>query len=581
MIDSLKEYCALLVRYLRPHRGKLLLLAVLLVGGTGLQAAVPLAIRYFIDTATAQGALSQLYLAALLFLAGGFVSQLLPALSTYVGEDISWRATNRLRSDLTSHVLRLDMSFHNARTTGELIERIDGDVTKLANFFSAFAVRLLGSFLWALGIVIALGWVDWRLGLALAAFIVVYLIASSRVYGRAVSRWHAESENRAELYGYLGDRVPGIKDIRTSGAVDYVMRGFHSGLRDAFKALVRACRAEAVGMYVAHMTWFLAYAAALGLGIFLFQRAEITIGTVYLILHYLESIRSPITQVVSEIEDLQRARASIARVRELLAVHSALADGNRALLPDAGLSVQLDRVSFSYEANNQVLGDISLDISAGRAVGVLGRTGSGKTTLSRLLFRLYDPDRGAIRLNGVDIRDLPLGHLRRRLGMVTQDVQLFQATVRDNLTLFDPLVGDDRILENLEQLGLGRWYGALPRGLDTELAAGGGGFSAGEAQLFAFARVFLKDPRLVILDEATSRLDPDTERLIERAVEGLVAGRTALIIAHRLATVQRLDDIVILERGRIEECGERKSLMADPHSRFSRLLQTGLEEALA
>ena len=570
MIDSLKEYCALLIRYLRPHRGKLLLLAVLLVGGTGLQAAVPLAIRFFIDTATAQGELSHLYLAALLFLAGGFVSQLLPALSTYVGEDISWRATNRLRADLTSHVLRLDMSFHNART-----------VTKLANFFSAFAVRLLGSFLWALGIVIALGWVDWRLGLALAAFIVVYLVASSRVYGRAVSRWHAESENRAELYGYLGDRVPGIKDIRTSGAIEYVMRGFHSLLRDTFEALVRACKAEAVGIYVAHMTWFLAYAAALALGIFLFQREEITIGSVYLILHYLESIRSPITQVVSEIEDLQRARASIARVRELLAVHSALADGNRALLSDAGLSVQLDRVSFSYHANNRVLGDISLDISAGRAVGVLGRTGSGKTTLSRLLFRLYDPDRGAIRLNGVDIRDLPLSHLRRRLGMVTQDVQLFQATVRDNLTLFDPLVGDDRILENLERLGLGRWYGALPRGLDTELAADGGGFSAGEAQLFAFARVFLKDPRLVILDEATSRLDPDTERLIEKAVEGLVAGRTALIIAHRLATVQRLDDIVILERGRIEECGERKSLMADPHSRFSRLLQTGLEEALA
>ncbi len=556
------------------------MLALLLVGGTGLQAAVPLAIRFFIDTATAKGELSQLYLAALLFLAGGFVGQLLPAWTTYVGEDISWRATNRLRADLTAHVLRLDMSFHNAHPPGELIERIDGDITKLANFFSAFVVRLLGSFLWALGIVIALAWVDWRLGVALAGFIVVYLIASFKVYGRAVFPWRSESENRAELYGYLEDRVSGIKDIRTSGAIEYVMGGFHSALRDTFRSLVKACKLEAVGLYVAHMTWFLAYAAALALGIVLFQREEITIGTVYLILHYLESIRSPITMVVTEIEDLQRARASIARVRELFAVRSTLAGSRRALLPDANLSVHLDGVSFAYHPNSPVLEDISLDISAGRAVGLLGRTGSGKTTLSRLLFRLYDPNRGAIRLGGTDIRDVQLAHLRRRLGMVTQDVQLFQATVRDNLTLFDPRAGDGRIVENLEQLGLDRWYAALPQGLDTELAADGGGLSAGEAQLFAFARVFLKDPRLVILDEATSRLDPATERLIEQAVERLLAGRTALIIAHRLATVQRVDDIVILERGRIEEHGERKTLIADPHSRFSQLLQAGLEEAL-
>jgi ATP-binding cassette subfamily B protein len=246
---------------------------------------------------------------------------------------------------------------------------------------------------------------------------------------------------------------------------------------------------------------------------------------------------------------------------------------------------------------------------------VLGRTGSGKTTLTRLLFRLYDVDAGAIRLhNGeskmndhrpqttvsplavvcglssviqTDIRDIPLSELRRHVGMVTQDVQLFAASVRDNLTLFanydpaQPPIDDGRIVDALETLGLGDWLRGLPAGLDTVLEGGGKGLSAGEAQLLAFTRVFLRDPRLVVLDEASSRLDPGTERLLERAIDRLLAGRTGIVIAHRLRTVMRADDILILENGRVVEFGPRLTLAADPGSRFYRLLQTGLEEVLA
>jgi ABC-type multidrug transport system fused ATPase/permease subunit len=220
-------------------------------------------------------------------------------------------------------------------------------------------------------------------------------------------------------------------------------------------------------------------------------------------------------------------------------------------------------------------------------LGVLGRTGSGKTTLTRLLFRLYDVDAGAITLDGVDLRALPLGELRRHVGLVTQDVQLFAATVRDNLTLFAnydparPNIGDDDIVAALETLGLGPWLRGLPAGLDSVLASGGKGLSAGEAQLLALARVFLRDPRLVVLDEASSRLDPATEGLLEQAIDRLLAGRTGIVIAHRLRTVQRADDILILEGGRVVEHGPRVALAADPDSRFAQLLQTGLEEVLA
>ena len=195
-------------------------------------------------------------------------------------------------------------------------------------------------------------------------------------------------------------------------------------------------------------------------------------------------------------------------------------------------------------------------------LGLLGRTGSGKTTLTRLLFRFYDPTAGAVRANGVDLRHARLPDLRRRIGIVTQEVQLFRATVRDNLTFFDRTVPDEAILSVIHELGLTRWYESLEKGLDTVLAAGGGGLSAGEAQLLAFTRIFLKNPGLVILDEASSRLDPATEQLIERAVDRLLQNRTAIIIAHRLNTVQRADEILILEGGRVLEHGERAALAA-------------------
>jgi ABC-type multidrug transport system fused ATPase/permease subunit len=250
------------------------------------------------------------------------------------------------------------------------------------------------------------------------------------------------------------------------------------------------------------------------------------------------------------------------------------------------LSIEFHDVSFSYADNGEdgnVLHNVSFHLPPGKVLGVLGRTGSGKTTLTRLLFRLYDSTAGAIRLGDVDVRDVALSDLRARVGMVTQDVQLFQATLRDNLAFFNPRIGDEQMERALKELRLWDWLRSLPDGLSTKLAAGGQGLSAGEAQLLAFTRVFLKDPGLVILDEASARLDPATENLLERAVDRLFHAprRTGLVIAHRLQTVQRADDILILEDGRVSEYGPREQLAADPASRFYSLLKTGLEEALA
>ena len=244
------------------------------------------------------------------------------------------------------------------------------------------------------------------------------------------------------------------------------------------------------------------------------------------------------------------------------------------------MAVEFREVTFGYHQDTVVLHDISFQLPPGKTLGLLGRTGSGKTSLTRLVCRLYDPQGGTIHLGGQDIRRSTVPGLRQRIGMVTQNVQLFHGTVRDNLSLYDPSFPDERLREVIAELGLAPWYAALPEGLDTVLAHEGG-LSAGEAQLLAFARVFLRPAGLVILDEASSRLDRGTEQLIERALDKLVADRTVIIIAHRLATVQRVDEIMILDDGRILEQGHREHLASDPNAHFHRLLQTGLEEVLA
>jgi ATP-binding cassette subfamily B protein len=327
----------------------------------------------------------------------------------------------------------------------------------------------------------------------------------------------------------------------------------------------------------------LGYVIALSSGAWLFLAGTITLGTAYLFFQYTEMIRDPIEQLTHQIKELQGATIAIVRIGQLFGTRPTIVDGDGGPLPDGALAVELDGVSFRYADDTPVLSDVSLRLEPGRVLGLLGRTGSGKTTITRLLFRLYDPRdprAGAVRLGGVPLRDLNLGELRRRVAMVTQEVQLFGATVRDNVTFFDRSVSDARILDAIDVLGMRPWLDALPEGLDTVLQGGNASLSAGEAQLLAVARAFLADPGLVILDEPSSRLDPATERLIEGAMARLMAGRTAIVIAHRLGTVQRADEILILEDGRVREHGERARLVADPRSRFRELLHVGMQEVL-
>jgi ABC-type multidrug transport system fused ATPase/permease subunit len=591
-------------------------MAAILLAGIAIQLINPQVLRYFLDTAqVADGELRSLSIAAGLFLAFAILQQAMSLVTQYTAAQVGWSSTNRLRADLTRHILRLDMPFHKSHTPGELIDRADGDVTRLSNFLSAFVVRVIGNGLLVVGILVLLFRENAWVGLGMVTYTLVTLLVLRSIQQLAVPRWVAERQASAKLYGYIEERISGAEEIRAAGAEAYIMRQLYESMRDFTRKTRAAAVFSSLTYNLTNLVYVLGYAAGLAIGVILYVRGEASLGTAYLITYYVSMLSDPLQSIRGQVEDLQQAAANIQRINELFQLQPQVGDplpesvAGRKTLPGGPLSVSFREVSFHYDDNQHgggetivgsngaisvgdgigeengsrqgnVLTGVSFEIQPGRVLGILGRTGSGKSTLTRLLFRLYDPTLGSVQLNGVDLRDVPLDDLRQRVAMVTQDVQLFQATVRDNLTFFNRAIPDEQLELVLKQLRLWEWAQSLPNGLDTPLA-GGQSLSAGEAQLLAFARVFLKDPGVVILDEASSRLDPSTETLMERAVDRLFVERTAIVIAHRLKTVLRADDILILENGCVVEYGPRAALASDVNSRFHHLLQTGLEEALA
>ncbi len=577
-LNTLHRYWRLLTLYLRPQWLSMSLLAAILGSTICLQVVTPLVTSRFIDEAISHGSQHDLIFLALLAVGLALATQALAIAETYVAERVSWAATNALRTDLVAHLLRLDAPFHTEHTAGELIERVDGDVATLSRFFSRFVVYVVGNGILMVGIVVLVSHIDWRVGLGLGVFVALGLTTTLRIRAIATPSWAAERQSSAEFYGFLSEYLAGLEDVKSSGASAFVLRRCAEMMR-TWLAVTRTAQMWGYAIAATSSGLFaLGVVVAFALCAMLYKDGALTIGTVYLIFQYTEMLRQPTDQFRREVQDLQQADASIGRVEALLGTAPRLADGPGAALPPGPLAVELESVSFAYAEDVPVLRHVSVRLEPGRVLGIVGPSGGGKTTLTRLLMRFCDPSTGVVRLGGVDLRAVRLAAVRSRIGLVTQDVHLFNASVRDNLTLFDDSVSDDRVHAVLDAVGLGSWLRALPHGLHTPVGSGGTRLSAGQAQVLACARIFLRDPDIVILDEASSRLDPATERLLHTALGRLLEGRTGIIVAHRLATVAYADDILVLEDGCVREHGPRLALAADPASHFAQLLRVAPEE---
>jgi ABC-type multidrug transport system fused ATPase/permease subunit len=571
-ISTHRNHVWLFVNYAKPHAIKLGILFFLILMLLGLQLSSPILVSHFIDSALAARPMRELVFIAFGFLGLTIGAQFVSVLENYVAQNVAWTATNALRADLTRHCLRLGPSFFNKHTAGVMVERIDGDVSQLANFLSRFAVSILSSVLTMVGIIAAVACIDWHIGLVLLLFAVLGLLSFNPARKMIVPRARAFRQAQSEWTGLIEESVTGREDIRTCSATAYAA----SRLSDCHNKLLTAARrssiANTLGWSIGAGLFGFAHAIVILGGAWVFFHHRASIGTIYLLFTYIIRFLDPLFGVARQIQDVQQSIGSGERILELFAWKPDILDTPRSSMPSGTLDVEFAGVSFAYTPGKTILDDISFRLPAGKRMAIIGPTASGKSTIAKLLTRFFDVATGSVRIGGVDVRDLAIDDLRSHIAYVTQDVQLFRGTLRDNISLFDMSVDDEILLAAINELGLSGWYGSLPQGLDT-LLLGDKSLSAGEAQLVTLVRVYLRTPVLVILDEASARLDPATAATTEAAIGKLVEGRTVITIAHNVDAVRSADVILALESGRVKEIGSPRELLVQPGSYYGSIVE--------
>ncbi|MDP2292714.1 MAG: ABC transporter ATP-binding protein [Actinomycetota bacterium] len=572
---------------MRPDARRWTGLGLLVALSSGFSLAGPLVVRRIIDLAGEGGTAAELTSLALVFLGLAVATQIILVIVSWFSTVTAWHTTNQIRLQLAEHVLGLDHEFHRRHTPGELIQRVDGDVTSVSDFLGRVVPRVAGAAAMVLGMLGVLFVVDWRLALGSSVYVTVAAGTIVRGRHRAVGESTEEMGSYAQLYGGIEERLTAAEDLRANGAGAHAMWRFVEESSDAMNSSVRRESAFLRLWWAVQGSVAVGSAVSLIAGAVLVTNGSITLGTAFLMFQYVLLLERPLEDVVQQLEVVQKANGAMVRVIDLLAVQPTILDIGTSSPAAGPLAVEFDGVSFEYadetddstaddtfNDTERVLHDLSFTLAAGRSMGIVGRTGSGKTTLSRLLLRLVESTHGELRLGGVPIADIPMTELRRRVAMIPQEVELFSGTVRDNVTLFDPQPTDAQVEHALGRVGLGA---LVAGGIHRELGAGGAGLSAGEAQLLALARVWLREPDLVVLDEATARVDPATEARLEVAIAEMMRGRTTIVIAHRLRTLRHVDEILVLDHGVIVEHGKREALAGDDGSRFHHLLELALE----
>jgi ATP-binding cassette subfamily B multidrug efflux pump len=473
---------------------------------------------------------------------------------------------NDLRNQIFGHLQRLPVSYYDRNPIGRLVTRVTTDVDALNELFTSGLVELVGDIVLVAGIVGVLFWLDWRL--ALVSFAIVPLLFVLTVWFRErVRQSFREVRVRiARINAFLQEHVTGMPVVQLFGR--------EARAYGEFVAINDAHRVANVRSIFYYAVFFpgIELITAVGLGLLIWVGggrviAGVTsVGALIAFLQYAQRFYQPLSDLSEKYNILQAAMASAERVFRVLDTPATLAAPAAAYAPAAPAAVagrvEFDQVRFSYNPGEPVLKGVSFRVEPGRTLAVVGHTGAGKSTLANLLLRFYDVDSGAVRVDGVDVRQWDLARLRRGIAMVLQDVFLFSGSIGANIRLGEEAIDGERMRWAAREVHALEFIERLPGGLEAQVRERGAGLSVGQKQLIAFARALAFDPRILILDEATSSIDTETEQLIQQALERLLAGRTSIVIAHRLSTIQRADRILVLHKGEVREQGTHQELLA-------------------
>ena len=552
--------------YVWPYRMGISLAIALLPVAAAIELAQPYLLKKAIDEHIAIGRvagldrLGVLYLLALLGQSGAAFAQ------NYLTQLVGQKAMNDLRVQVHAHVLALSASFFDTTPLGRLMTRLTSDVEALTEMFASGLVSLLGDLIRLSFILVVIFGIDWRLALfSMATAPILYGVAAF-FRGWVRDAFREIRAKLARLNAFLQEHLSGIKVVQAFAQEARVAGEFDVINVDYRRANSRAIFADASLYSIVEAVGSIAIAGLLWHGGARIAGGTLTFGVLVAFIEYLGKFFAPIRDLSTKYTVMQQAMAAAERVFSLLDTNSPdapmMADPSARRASENPPLIELDHVTFGYRQDRPVLSDVSLKISKGETLAIVGATGAGKSTIIKLLARLYDVRGGSVRIGGVDVRGLDRGTLRRRVVVVSQDVFMFSGTLRENIGLGDPEVTDARILEAARRVGADRVIAGRTGGLDAPVVERGANYSSGERQLVAFARALAREPEILVLDEATASVDPETERVIERGIAELMRGRTSIVIAHRLSTVRRASRILVIHGGHVAEQGTHDELLA-------------------
>ena len=574
-MDILKR----LFNYVRPYWKTLLVTSVLMTLRSGLALIPPLFHREIVDHVIVDSDLSRLGV-LIATLVGVHVSiQLVSFGDMYIRHVLGARFIFDLRVRIYAHLQRLSLSFFERTSTGELMSRVTNDVNALESFVTHGVALTALDLLRLLGALAVLMVLDWRL--ALVVLIPAPIIAVGlRYFNRRVRPIYRHVRDRlGDINARLQDNLTGIRVIQAFGQEDLELENFRGTSENYYRERVRRIRTWSTFFPVLRLAGTLGGVLVLGFGARMVIDGQLSLGTLVAFLSYVISFYDPLRRL-TEIDDVfQQAIAAGERIFELMDETSEIRDAPDAIaLDEITGDVIFDDVHFRYGEGSEVLHDVEFRMAPGEVVALVGPSGAGKTSIANLICRFYDPIHGHIRVDGHDLRNVQINSLRQHVSVVLQDTFLFNTTVRDNLLYGKPDASKDEMIDAAQAAYAHEFIEQLPQGYDTEIGERGVKLSGGQKQRLALARAILADPRILILDEATSSVDAEAEHLIQQALEQVMKGRTSLVIAHRLSTIRNADKIIALEDGHIREVGGHEELLARG-GLYSQLYQRQLELA--
>lgn len=552
-----------LLSYMKPYLGWFALCLALVLALTGFDLYRPMLIGDAIDLFEDQGNYDVIVTTAVKYGIVLLLSLIFNVTQTWVLQKTGQRIILTVRKELYAHIQSLSSRYFDLTPVGKLVTRVTNDVDALDEMYSGILVRLFRNIVKIIGLATVMLVLDWRL--ALLSFILLPVVAALTVIFRRIARatYRVTRTKLTDLNTFLSENISGMRIIQIFGREERKYEEFGDKSVSLFRAFYREMLVFAIFRPLIYILSVLSLMVVLGAGSRDVLGDVISIGTLYIFAQYIQSFFEPIQELAEQFSTLQSSLASAEKIFTVMDEDALVPEIEEpVILPEIKGRIEFDHVWFAYDNENYVLRDVSFVIEPGQSVAFVGATGAGKSSILNLIGRYYDIQQGHIYIDGTDIRDLSKKQLRSAIGQMQQDVFIFEGTIESNIRLYDKDISMEEVKEAAEYVNASHFIEKLPHGYEEPVSERGSTFSAGERQLLSFARTLSHKPSILVMDEATANIDTETEMLIQEALEKLMKGRTTIMVAHRLSTIQHADCIMVMHKGKIRERGTHQELLA-------------------